>query len=108
MQRPIGIVALVLWTAATLASASAGSLKIVGWYSGTLTCIYGPGDDPNGPSRSVQISYGAPWVYTPDPGARLPEQHRRGTASGNLRGHMRRGEGTEPGLHLLIRTACSS
>lgn len=37
-----------------------------------------------------------------------PEQHRRGTARGNLRGHMRRDGGTEPGLHLLKRTARSS
>ena len=46
MGRLLGTLAILLLAAATMATATAGSLRIVSWYSGTIVCNYGPGDYP--------------------------------------------------------------
>ena len=71
MERLLGTLAILLLAVETMAAATAGSLRIVSWYSGTITCNYGPGDYPTGPVHSVKISYGAPWVYAPAPGSSI-------------------------------------
>jgi thiamine pyridinylase len=61
-MRQMALLVTMLFSAASQV-ATAGSLKIVSWYAGSLSCSYGSGTYPNGPSRNVNIGYGAPWVF---------------------------------------------